>query len=154
VLDRLELAPSDTFVDLGCGKGRVVCCAARRNIRMAIGVDLDRELCEQADANSKRMNHRNAPITILNLPAQEADYRECTVVFMFNPFGPGTLTSVLQRIKASLISNPRKVKIAYVNPRLDHCIADSGAFTRYDHWRCRPWGRLKFDVSFWQSIVS
>ena len=33
-----NLAPGDVFVDVGCGKGRVVCCAARRPLRRVVGI--------------------------------------------------------------------------------------------------------------------
>ena len=152
VLDRLELAPDDVFADAGCGKGRVVCSAARRNLRQAIGIDLDAELCAVARANAMRMSGRIAPIEIVNLPAQQFDYRECTALFLFNPFGPGTLSAVLQRLIESVQRNPRRVRIAYVNPRHDQCIADAGAFEQFDRWDCRPCGRLKFDVTFWRAL--
>lgn len=153
VLDGLALSSGDVFVDLGCGKGRVVCAAARRSLGKCVGVDVDANLCEAARANAARMRARIAPIEIINLPAQEFDYTQCTALFLFNPFGPGTLTAVMHSLVDSMRAAPRQVRIAYVNPRHDHCIAASGAFTQYAHWQCRPSGRLKFDVTFWESSV-
>ena len=43
ILTFLSLKPSDVFVDLGCGKGRVVCCAATYDIAEAIGIEYVRE---------------------------------------------------------------------------------------------------------------
>src|SRR4051794_27662217 len=40
ILDHLALGPSDVFVDVGCGKGRVLCCAAHYPVGKVIGVDL------------------------------------------------------------------------------------------------------------------
>jgi SAM-dependent methyltransferase len=153
VLDGLALSSGDVFVDLGCGKGRVVCAAARRSLRKCVGVDVDAALCNAARGNAARMRggSRIAPIEIINLPAQEFDYSECTALFLFNPFGPGTLTAVMQSLIDSMRAAPRQVRIAYVNPRHDRCIAETGAFKQYAHWQCRPHGRLKFDVTFWES---
>jgi len=151
VLDRMELTPQDVFVDLGCGKGRVVCSAATRPVRKVIGVDIDDRLCAQARDNANRMRSRQAPIEIVNMPAQHLDFRNCTALFMFNPFGPGTLRGVLDALTASMRANPRTVRLAYVNPRHDQTIADAGAFERYEHWPLKPTGRLKFAVSLWRN---
>ena len=151
VLDRLELNSEDVFADFGCGKGRVVCAAAMRPVKKSIGVDIDQQLCEQARSNAARMQHRCAPIEIVNCPAQEFDSSACTALFMFNPFGPGTLRMVLERVLESTASSRRAVRLAYVNPRLDHVVEELGGFERYDLWRFLPHGRLKFDVSFWRA---
>src|SRR5262245_33205644 len=46
VLRRLALESSDVFVDIGSGKGRVLCCAALYPLRAVVGVDLSAELNE------------------------------------------------------------------------------------------------------------
>ena len=40
VLRFLSLSSSDTFVDIGSGKGRVVCCAARHAVAKVVGIGL------------------------------------------------------------------------------------------------------------------
>src|SRR5689334_17997852 len=35
------LKPSDTAIVLGCGKGRILCHLARKQIKKAIGIELD-----------------------------------------------------------------------------------------------------------------
>jgi len=39
IFDHLELKPDDVVVDIGCGKGRVVCVAATYCVKEVIGVD-------------------------------------------------------------------------------------------------------------------
>src|SRR3954452_4600072 len=53
VLNHLDLQPSDVFVDVGSGKGRVLCCAAYHDVRRVIGVDLSAELCKEASTNAR-----------------------------------------------------------------------------------------------------
>src|SRR5262252_1290763 len=55
VLDALRLGPSDVFVDLGCGKGRVVCCASLYSCARVIGVDDTQEMCTMAQTNLRQM---------------------------------------------------------------------------------------------------
>src|SRR5689334_19465270 len=64
ILDELSLTPDDVFIDIGCGKGRVVCCAARRGIKQVIGVDIDEELCATARSNAEHLAGRHSPVQI------------------------------------------------------------------------------------------
>lgn len=117
VLDRLALLPSDVFVDIGSGKGRVLCCAARTPVRRVVGVELSADLCRQARLNAARLRGRRAPITVENTPADQYDYSDATVLFLFDPFGPATLRSVLGRIGEETRGNG--LRLAYANPTHD-----------------------------------
>lgn len=150
IIDHLNVQSDDVFVDIGCGKGRVVCCAALHNLRKVVGVDIDRGLCEQAKINAGWMQHRRAPVEIVNAGAQEFDYRECTAFFLGNSFGAATLKQVLASINQSLRVSPRRIHFAYVNPVHDALLREGPGFEKYDQWRRRPWSGLKFDVSFWR----
>lgn len=110
----IALAPEDTFVDVGCGKGRVLCCAARHPITEAVGVEVSAELCDAARANADRLRGRKAPISIHNIPAQEFDYSSATVLFLFNPFGADTMHQFLAKLHADTAGRP--VRIAYAVP--------------------------------------
>ncbi|MGH8318286.1 MAG: methyltransferase domain-containing protein [Steroidobacteraceae bacterium] len=40
-----------TFVDYGCGAGRIICCAGRPSARKVIGLELSRSMVQKAAAN-------------------------------------------------------------------------------------------------------
>jgi cyclopropane fatty-acyl-phospholipid synthase-like methyltransferase len=151
VIDRLELQPSDVFIDIGCGKGRVICCAALSRARKIIGLDIDKALCEAAEANVRRLQGARTPIEIVNASATEFDYRDCTVFVLFNPFGAATVGKTLDAIKSTLAEQPRELRFGYVNPFHDFLFEDSGFLKCYDRWERRPWSGLKFNVSFWRT---
>lgn len=117
VLRHLDLQPADVFVDIGSGKGRVLCCAARHPVRQVVGVELSESLCRQARANVMRLRGRRAPITVENAPAEQFDYSAATVLFLFDPFGAATLRPVLKRIGED--TRGRDVRLAYANPTHD-----------------------------------
>jgi SAM-dependent methyltransferase len=81
ILNRLSLIPDDALIDIGCGKGRVVCCAARFPLREVIGIEHLPELCAAARRNADRMRDRKAPITIVQAHAEEFDYRQGSVLY-------------------------------------------------------------------------
>src|SRR5213594_3991488 len=70
ILVHVRLLPDDVLVDIGCGKGRVVCCASRFDCKEIVGVDIDKGLCEIAQANAKAVIGRQTPVRIVNLAAQ------------------------------------------------------------------------------------
>jgi SAM-dependent methyltransferase len=114
ILRQLDLQPSETFVDIGCGKGRIVCCAARQPLARVIGIDISAALCAQARANAERLRGRRAPVTIHNGPAQTFDYSTADALFLFNPFGAETLGQVLAKIRNDI--SGRAVRLVYVVP--------------------------------------
>jgi len=113
VLDHLALGPSDVLVDVGCGKGRVLCCAARYPVGRVVGVDLSEPLCEIARANARRMRGRRAPIFVETTFADDFDYSDATVLFLFDPFGAATLGNVLEKVGREVRG---EMRIAYASP--------------------------------------
>lgn len=151
IMRRMRFAPGDVFVDVGCGKGRPVCCAARLNVRRVIGIDVDEELCRIARGNVERLRGRNTPVEIINIDAASFDYHECTAFFVSNPFGAATVKQLAAAIERSLQSNPRSIRMVYVNPFHEAEFDAIHGFRRIDHWQRRPWSGLKNDVSFWSN---
>jgi len=111
----LDLKKEDVFVDFGCGKGRVVCFMAMQEIRKVIGIELRRELVEQAIKNAKELNP-GIPVEIIQGDSATFYSEEGTIYYMFNPFGQDTVKCVLNNISDSLKDNPRQIKIVYNNP--------------------------------------
>src|SRR3972149_6626071 len=102
ILRSLSFRLSDAFVDIGCGKGRVLCCASRFRIQEVIGIEIDNELCAIAQRNARKVRSRKSSITIINDAAENFDYRAGTVYYLFNPFGVSTLRRVLEKMKQSV----------------------------------------------------
>lgn len=151
ILNCLELRPSDVFVDLGCGKGRVVCCASRFNMKAVIGVEVETQLCDIAKANAARVRERRSSITIVNSPVQNFEYSIGTVFYLFNPFGIATLKTVLAKLEQSLRENPRRIRIVYVFPAHEALLRESGWLENECRWDVRSDVRFQHNVSFWKS---
>ena len=77
MLDRVVVDPATTtFVDLGCGKGRVVLAAAQRPFRRVVGVEISTELAAIARANVDAYRPPPpllAPIEIVRADVTEID---------------------------------------------------------------------------------
>jgi precorrin-6B methylase 2 len=131
ILDHLELNSSDVFVDLGSGKGRVLCCAARYPVKHVIGVDLNEALCQVARENARRMRGRRAPISVEATEAGNFDYSAATVLFLFDSFGAATLEPLLEKIGRDVRGS---LRIAYANPTLDDLFQRQPWLERSAYW--------------------
>lgn len=147
LLDHLALAPSDVFVDIGSGKGRVLCCAARHPVGQVIGVDLSEPFCEIARENARRLRGRRAPIAVENAYADEFDYSNASVLFLFDPFGPATLGKLLDKIGRG---TRRELRIAYANPTYEPVFAAQAWLELTDRWDAATSG-IEHSISFYRS---
>lgn len=150
ILRFLDLGRSDLFVDIGSGKGRVVCSAARFDLQAVLGVEWSSELCKAAEANIARMRGRKSPIKVINSTAQEFNYSEGTVFTLFNPFGAVTLNAVLHSIELSLKAHPPAIRIVYVNPMHDEVFAQMKWLERYEFWNANN-KKMEHAVSYYRT---
>ena len=150
ILHNLYLKISDVFVDIGCGKGRVLCCASRFRIQEVIGVEIDKDLCAIAQCNVKKLRGTKTNLQVINTSAENFDYQVGTVFYLFNPFGILTLSNVLAKMEQSVRLRPRKLRIVYVNPVHETLLRKSDWLEIYDKWIAEEKFGLMHDVSFWR----
>jgi len=119
MLDRVELNPSScTFVDLGCGKGRVLLLAAQRPFQRVIGIEISPWLATTARRNAGA--YRPPPVLRAPIEVVEADVTTVELplsdllIHLYHPFDPSVTATVLRRLEASLARLPRRVTIAYL----------------------------------------
>jgi len=111
---------SYSFVDFGSGKGRALLVASEFPFSEIIGVEIATELHEIASQNIQRYRSKTQKcknLQSLNLDAAEFEVPLTPlVIYLFNPFRPGVLIPVLQRLQRSLNSHPRDVTLIYSAP--------------------------------------
>lgn len=101
-----------TFVDLGAGKGRVLCLATDWPFKRVIGVELSKSLVRQAEENlaTYRAEVKQGDAATFTFP------NEPLVVFLYNPFGAPVVRAVLDNLERSLEASPRDVRLLYFEP--------------------------------------
>lgn len=94
-----------TFIDLGCGRGKVLYLARDLGFRRIIGVEIDARLCAEA--------RRNAPwAEVVHANAARYDFPSPPlIVYMYNPFDAVVLRQVLRRLQQE------EVHIVYQTPQ-------------------------------------
>ncbi|MDP1676407.1 MAG: methyltransferase domain-containing protein [Bacteroidota bacterium] len=153
ILDHLQLTHSDVFVDLGCGKGRVLCCAAMRSIEKSIGVECSPSLSSIAQHNADVLRFHHSPIAVLTMEAQQFDYSVGTVYYLFHPFGPETLSTVLEQLRSGVERIPRSVRIVYVNPVHNNVLKDCSWLIETEKWNAGESRSPVHPVTWWQNKI-
>ncbi len=140
ILDHLGDRPDATFVDLGCGKGRVLILAARRRFRRVVGVEIVPSLASTARWNVQRPDalRRSHDIAVVEgdagaLPLPLGPL----VLFLYNPFEASIVASVARRAGAVgatiVLAYPREEK-ALLDAGFRE-VARRGASDLFDDWR-------------------
>jgi SAM-dependent methyltransferase len=117
--EKANLKNCKHFVDIGCGKGRAMIVAAHFGAKKITGLDFSKELIM---ATNENLNQLKAPFPSVQYQTfcNDAYYfkieNDVDCIFMFNPFNEVIMSGVLQNIEDSLLANPRKIQIIYLNP--------------------------------------
>ena len=102
----------DGFVDIGCGKGRVLVKASLFGCRNIYGVDLSKKLLADANANlaTCQRNRPDMHYELLCMNAKNYTFSsDINKVFMYNPFSLKIEIKVLKALIASIRETPREV---------------------------------------------
>lgn len=123
--------PRCVFLDLGCGRGRVVAQAAAMPFGRVIGAEIATELAVDARRYVEEMVPvgRRADVEIVVADAVDwAIPDDVTFVYIYNSFSGEVLRGALAQIRASMQRSSRTVTIVYVNPAEPDAFRDVGRF--------------------------
>lgn len=123
IFERFKIGSYKHFVDIGCGKGRVLCVAAFYGVSRLTGVELSKEFCEASRKNLAVVK-QTFPALEYSIKHNDAFYfdipDDADCIFMFNPFDEIIMSGVVTNIERSLEDNPREITIIYFNPMQKH----------------------------------
>lgn len=130
-----------SFVDFGCGKGRVLLFAAELPFRQVIGVEFAPELAEAARSNAeirfgrdqRRIQVHTQDVVDFTLPAGPC------VLFFYTPFDIEVSEAVARMVEREVKADPRPVWVLWYN-----VVNSTTAFYRLDWLEVRdgqktPW---------------
>ena len=121
------------FVDVGCGKGRVLLYATAWDFNGIIGIDFSPELSDIARRNVAAFARVTGENRIEARWQDAVDMvppeRPC-VFFFAAPFVEPLLSKVVARIEASYRSNPRKIYVVYYATRSVADIVSTWSFLK------------------------
>ncbi|WP_220498474.1 class I SAM-dependent methyltransferase [Rhodopirellula sp. JC639] len=111
IMAKLDLPREGVFVDVGCGKGRILLLAAEHGFDQVVGLEISPSLCEIAERNVA-IFRENTPtassieVVCTNILDYQMDGSE-TVFFLYSPFDQPVTKTFLKMIRQSLNDHPR-----------------------------------------------
>jgi hypothetical protein len=119
------------FIDMGCGKGKVLLLATELGFKQVIGVELSTELLGAAADNLRVYFKKTGRDNRCQLVCMDAgDYQtmpcEPTVFYFYNPFGEKVMRRVLRNIEISPAAAPREAYLVYLTPEQRGVLDESG----------------------------
>jgi SAM-dependent methyltransferase len=149
----LNPGKDDVFLDIGCGKGRVLCCASRLPMKRVIGIEQNGALLEVARKNVDNLRGANAPVDLICTSAETYSYDDATIVYLYNPFNERITHVTIDRLHASIKQKPRRLRIVYANPVHENVFTESGWLQKYAEWPSTAFPGFGYPVSFWEAAV-
>lgn len=127
----LKCIPHDprdfTFIDIGCGKGRMLIAAAKLGFQSLVGVEFVAELATIAKSNLARTGTASA--VVINEDAADFHFPPNDfVLYMFNPFSDQVMQKVLENLRRA---RPGRGFVIYNNARCAHLLDSSGFLRRF-----------------------
>ena len=108
-----------TFIDVGCGKGKVLLVASDFGFKEIIGIELSKKLlitCKINLNNYKKLKVKKKSIKLININATKYKITNENVFYFFDPFSKIILDNFLKKILESFKKNKRKIYIIFANP--------------------------------------
>ena len=121
-LNRLPIDPSAySFVDFGCGKGRILLVASTYPFRRVLGIEISDRLAATARANVEKFRVTGTPrcgeIEIRREDARQSRMPDGNLILHFyHPFGQLVLHDVLRRLAHWLDVTRRRFHLMYLCP--------------------------------------
>lgn len=115
---KVELPERIRFMDLGSGKGRVVCYMSEfKKVEISRGIEISLRLCRIAQKNISILRCRNCEV--LNMDVRQIPKRlieDTNVFYFYNPFTHAVFLKTLEFIYDSLDKRESGIVIIYFNP--------------------------------------
>jgi hypothetical protein len=121
------------FVDMGCGKGRVLVVASEHPFRRIVGVELSPELCRIARANAARVAAQYPGRTPIEVVESDVLGFELPpgklVIYIYNSFFPRMMKAVAEKIAHRISAEP--MFVVYYNPASAMAFDRQSELSRY-----------------------
>ncbi|WP_290461668.1 methyltransferase domain-containing protein [Acutalibacter muris] len=125
ILGTVPLEPAKTgFIDLGCGKGMCLKCAAQMGYKKVAGLELDQDLLKIGRRNMEKLG-LDAQVIYGNA-MEYGDYDDYDLFYFFNPFGPPVFEKVIGFMLESQQRRNRDIWAVYNHPVSGYLFEEAG----------------------------
>jgi len=104
---RANLTPNDVFFDIGSGLGHVPILVNLLTGAKTRGIEYEPAYCDYATACALQLNLAN--VAFINTTAQNADYTDGSMFFMYTPFEGLMLQQMLENLENESLKRPVRI---------------------------------------------
>lgn len=131
VLRQLEITPSDSVLDIGCGKGLFLYYATSFDFGRIDGIEYADSLVQIAKKNASILSDER--LHIFHQDAREyVGYERYNYFFINNPFAVEIMEKAAEEIKISALSRAGKITVIYQFPFHKDIFIQKGFTLRYE----------------------
>jgi predicted RNA methylase len=120
LMNDLEFPHGSVFVDVGCGKGKVLIMAMAYPFKRVVGIEFSSRLSDMAKANVGRFCEKNALDNMAAIHHCDiVDYDigpDENVFYLYNPFNDRVMKRFVEKIVESQKQDPRPIWMIYYSP--------------------------------------
>ena len=128
----VSLEDNIAFFDFGCGKGAAILMAYLHGIRKLGGIELIKDIYEQAKINMEALQ---IDCDLINGNAAECEIDDYNCFFFYNPFYGSVFEKVICNIEKSFEKRRRNIYLVYANPFEHKTVIKNGMFRLYKQIR-------------------
>jgi len=119
VFQKLNVSKVNHLLDIGSGKGRVICVAGAKGCKKVTGIEISKALCMDAIQNLTIIQQEHPSLVAKVILKNVVQYKipeDVDCIFLFNPFDEYLMEKVVNNIQQSIKLQPRPISIIYANP--------------------------------------
>lgn len=129
IFELLKIQAGDRILDVGSGKGYAMFMFSQFPFSQIHGVELSEELVKISKANIQKIFSEDNRFQIFLGNALDFEYLDnYNYIYMYNPFPREIIPQFVNKLKQSLLNNPRKLIVIYQNPQRGALFEESGVF--------------------------
>ena len=125
---------NQTFLDIGCGKGRAMMVAAHYDFKKITGVEINLDYC--TSLSEKAIEYQNEFDCSFEIICNDAsEYHipdDVQTIIFYNPFKETVMRKVVTNILNSATKKGRPLYIIYLNPLYSELLLEAGFIKIYD----------------------
>ena len=131
ILDQLQISPSDSILDIGCGKGLFLYYALKYGFSKVDGIEYVEGLANTATQNMKIIGDNRGHVYHIDARSFR-DYDKYNFFFINNPFSADLMRNLADILVGNFMRNQKRLTVIYQFPFGRRIFEERGFVIEYD----------------------
>lgn len=123
--NEMKIGENDGIMDVGCGKGRMLCFFASWPFGKVGGIEYEKDILTICRQNLWKLKVYRV-LTYQGDASKFEGYDDYNYFYIFNPFHKEIMQGFIDQLKCSKEKTPRTIRVLYLNPLDGDMFVESG----------------------------